>query len=234
MKTFLHSGDLGDVIYALPSIKALGGGMVYMTQAEGTREPMTHARIAFLAPLLAYQPYILGVHGWSGQTIDHNFTGFREIFKPGMNTGHAQAQYIGADADFDSPWICAPEGEKRRKVIYSRTPRYRNPDSENLWKHWYREYGMGYFVGLESEWKDFDFGPTEYLPVANALQLASVISACHLFIGNQSLPYSLAEAMKKDSILEVYPDQPDGIYPRENAMHVTEGLKLFVDRLDTA
>jgi hypothetical protein len=44
LKTFLHGGDLGDVIYALPAIRALGGGCLYLSEANYGREPLTAAR----------------------------------------------------------------------------------------------------------------------------------------------------------------------------------------------
>ena len=52
MKTFLHGGDLGDVIYALPAIRALGGGCLYLSEANYGREPLTAARRDVLVPLL--------------------------------------------------------------------------------------------------------------------------------------------------------------------------------------
>jgi hypothetical protein len=32
-KTFLHSGSLGDIVYSLPTIQALGGGVLYIKDA---------------------------------------------------------------------------------------------------------------------------------------------------------------------------------------------------------
>ena len=52
MKTFLHGGDFGDLIYALPAIRALGGGALYLSEAHPGREPLTAARRDVLLPLL--------------------------------------------------------------------------------------------------------------------------------------------------------------------------------------
>lgn len=34
-KTFKHSGDLGDIIFALPAVRALGGGILYLDPDGG-------------------------------------------------------------------------------------------------------------------------------------------------------------------------------------------------------
>jgi len=52
LKTFLHGGDLGDVIYALPAIRALGGGALYLSEAHPGRESLTAARRDVLLALL--------------------------------------------------------------------------------------------------------------------------------------------------------------------------------------
>ena len=38
VKTFLHSGDLGDIIYSLPTIRKLGGGILYLDITGGSKD----------------------------------------------------------------------------------------------------------------------------------------------------------------------------------------------------
>ena len=38
MKTFKHSGDMGDIIFSLPTIRALGGGVLYLDPRGGQKE----------------------------------------------------------------------------------------------------------------------------------------------------------------------------------------------------
>ena len=45
--------------------------------------------------------------------------------------------------------------------------------------------------------------------VNDFLQLANMIRSCRLFIGNQSFPYALAEAMKVRRVLELDPSTPN-------------------------
>ena len=57
----------------------------------------------------------------------------------------------------------------------------------------------------------------EYKKTDNFLSLASTIAGAKLFIGNQSFPYSLAEAIKVPRILESYYLSPNVIPEGENA-----------------
>ena len=70
VKTFKHSGDLGDIIYSLPTIRALGGGILYLDPEGGAndkyvrdqsvdgRTRLNKLTIDSLTPLLEAQPYI--------------------------------------------------------------------------------------------------------------------------------------------------------------------------------
>ena len=51
-KTFSHGGDTGDLIYALPTVKMLGGGRLRLVKAQQVREPFTPAKVESLRPLL--------------------------------------------------------------------------------------------------------------------------------------------------------------------------------------
>ena len=83
-KTFKHSGDLGDIIYSLPVIKSLGGGLLFLDTTGGADEPSCKAQCMdgktnfnktsyeFIKPLIEAQPYIKGVLEYKeGQHIDH-------------------------------------------------------------------------------------------------------------------------------------------------------------------
>jgi len=37
MNNFFHSGDTGDIIFSLPTIKAMGGGKLYITNFDKQR-----------------------------------------------------------------------------------------------------------------------------------------------------------------------------------------------------
>lgn len=69
---FYMSGDFGDLIYALPTIRALGGGQLCVGPARDNsyywlREPMTEKRYAVIEPLLQLQRQYLSRVFWSDE-----------------------------------------------------------------------------------------------------------------------------------------------------------------------
>lgn len=44
----------------------------------------------------------------------------------------------------------------------------------------------------------------EYIPVEDFMHMANIIAGCRFFIGNQSFPFAIAEALKVKRLLEVY------------------------------
>lgn len=75
------------------------------------------------------------------------------------------------------------------------------------------------FVGLQEEYEDMkkSIPHLRYHPVNDFLQLAQLIAGCKFFIGNQSFPYSLAEALKVKRALEVNFENPNVIPEGDNA-----------------
>lgn len=106
--TFLHSGDLGDIISGLAAIKELcdtkhkkailyldtTGGMtcnskqlndIISMQSHGKGQKFNDAAYEFIRPLIAAQSYIEDVKKWtpdiiSGDAIDYNLNKFRYAF----------------------------------------------------------------------------------------------------------------------------------------------------------
>ena len=60
------------------------------------------------------------------------------------------------------------------------------------------------FVGLRTEYELFikKFGKIEYVSTKD-LKVAELITACDLFIGNQSAPLAIAEGLKKPTVVEI-------------------------------
>src|SRR6185369_9369958 len=59
---FYHSGDYGDIIYSLPTIRELGGGEIYLgpdnRSGMATRQKFDATIAANIIPLLEAQPFI--------------------------------------------------------------------------------------------------------------------------------------------------------------------------------
>ena len=65
-------------------------------------------------------------------------------------------------------------------------------------------------MGLKSEFEDLKKSIThlEYYNCKDFLELAQIIKACKLFIGNECFAYSVAEGLKAPRLLEASPDFP--------------------------
>ena len=78
-KSFRHSGKLGDIIYSLPAVKALGGGDFYLdyrTESFG-KPPLGKTAALMMAALLETQDYIQSAQLYEGQSVDYNLDSFR-------------------------------------------------------------------------------------------------------------------------------------------------------------
>lgn len=205
-KSFGHSGDLGDIVYAMDIIKNMGGGTVYLKSDSNCREPMTEKRFSVIEPLLRSQAYVKDVRWWKDEIVCFDFSDFRKEHKPNLSLLESQRKYIGAPPiDPHFPWLMV-QGNGNGKIIVNRTERYNNQTFP--WKRLVDLYGQHMiFLGLPDEHIRFcnDFGKVQYEPTQNLFEAASWIAGSHCFIGNQSSLYSLAEGLKHRRICEVSP-----------------------------
>jgi len=67
----------------------------------------------------------------------------------------------------------------------------------------------------------------KYVPTANFLELAQIISGCDVFIGNQSSPFALAEGMKKNRIQETYRPIQNALPMTYNGLSVITELQMY-------
>jgi hypothetical protein len=88
-------------------------------------------------------------------------------------------------------------------IIVARSERYRNSFVDYSFL---KNYDNLVFIGVEAEYEDMRkaIPDIKWVQVDNFLQLARIIAGCKLFIGNQSFPFSIAEALKVPRILEIY------------------------------
>ena len=229
--TALHTGDLGDIIAALPTLRALGGAHLVIAPRTGPnqgRETMKGARFDFIAPLLNSVPYIKSV-SWSDNptSITWDFSSFRSwprVVNESLATW--QAHYFGFRSVDLSPWInVEPLLEANEHVVTARSLRYQNPRF-----NWHRAVRANasrvLFLGLPNEYHAFrqvvnsQFQPrkeVQHRPVKDALEMARVIAGSKLFIGNQSFPCWLAMAMSHPLIQESWKEDLNSMIERPNA-----------------
>lgn len=220
MTQFWHSGDLGDIIAALPTIRAMGGGeLVIGYKPNGQRESLRGWRFEALVPLLLAQPYITGVRWGEPPAECVNFSRFREIQDNGMNLAFCQAVFAGVDEISMEPWLTASGPHHGRPVI-ARSPRYHNP--EFPWRKVLKRLPDALFVGLPQEHAAFCAftGVTiERAECANLLQLARTIAGGSVFVGNQSAPFWIAAALGGRVLQETWMDGPNSIIHRKGMFY---------------
>ncbi len=206
MQTFTHSGDIGDIIYSLPTIRACGGGDLILYNHPGkTAHGMSKQKVERIKPLLELQDYI-GTVCWREGIHDHSLNGFRDHRKAG-NLADMHLSTHGLDwIHRVKQWLkVAPE--RQYDVIVNRTQRYNNPGFD--WGAPIIKYaGRIAYVGSTEDYGVFchRFGEIPYVEADNLLKLAQVIAGSKLFIGNYSAPAAIAEGLKHPMVIEVCPD----------------------------
>ena len=220
VNTFLHSGKLGDIVWALPAIKHLGGGILYLRTGivdAGPNEVMlTNEGAESIISLLKAQEYIHDVKIYNGEEIRYNLDLFRRFIFTVPEITISESVFLGLgirgnhEEKLDEPWITVEKDERvLNKIVISRTGRYQagnnqvNPfylrlKERNISKH-------GIFVGSLTEYEKFEevyHTGIEYYPTPTILDLAKAIAACKFYVGNENLANALNESMKKTSFLE--------------------------------
>jgi len=143
MTTFSHSGNLGDIIWSLPTVKYYGPGELYIIlngipavirkYKNGPVFPEYENRLSekdysLLAPLLESQPYIKKVSPFNGEKIDFDLDLFRatvgQEFKTNFIETFAQTFNMPYDAKTSfSPWLSVTPN-KVAKFVVTRTKRF--------------------------------------------------------------------------------------------------------------
>jgi hypothetical protein len=184
MKTFKHSGTLGDIIYALPIMKHLGGGEFYLHLNQinwigqhyyGSRPTpfhqgrMTKNDSMFMREFFEAQIYITKYADLdpNKDIITHNLDRFRPAF-----VGHP-GNYVDLYANTfgitdpttqstlrNTPWLSVPNPTDlgNRTIVINRTARWQPRTLSPLWQQW-KNTGIeeqSIFVGLPEEHTAFE------------------------------------------------------------------------------
>jgi hypothetical protein len=225
----LLGGEIGDAIYALPTIKALGGGDVYAKECPWTR-PNWVRRAESLKTLFEEQDYIGAFGPHTGQPANIDLTTYRAN---GQRFGdlivNRIARHAGVKIDITEPWLkVEPSKETAGRIIVNRAPRWIGLTFP--WQAVVKEFQKEIlFVGSEAEHKAFtsEFGYVGRLRCKDMLAVASAIAGCDTFIGAQSSPYAICEGLKHKAVLEVCPTALDCTFFRDDLVHYVCGELSF-------
>lgn len=213
-----HCGDIGDLIAALPILRATGGGEIVLFHDESApkgmaaRESLKGKRFDAIKPLLEAQPYVYGV-SWS-DNISVKENGFREVRRPqNESLSERQARHSGNWPIDLSPWLRVPDViEEHKRIICCRSPRY-HADFEFPWKDAAETYGDRLlFIGLPEEHAAFEglLGRrVEHAKTENFLDIARIMAGAPQVIANQSSPLWVALGLGKKVIVEGWGHAPN-------------------------
>ena len=184
---------------------------------------MTQKDYDMLEPLMKSQSFIKSFQVWNGEQVTNEF---EEVCRHHQASGwwprnfsnqYASSQGINPEANFEQlqqqPWLeCKdPIRIPGRPVVISRNEKYLDgaPVYNPIWKEWI-DYGLAdrcVFVGNPSEhawFEDLYKCEVDYYPTEDMLHLSRVLAGCELFIGNQSMPGTMASiALGKTSRIEL-------------------------------
>lgn len=218
LTTFLHSGNSGDIIYSLPVAFALAkkGKVIFYLQIDQKAayigfhplgNVMLNRKMAeMLIPLLNYQPDIESCSIYEGEEVDYDLDLFRR-YTLHLDRGSISRWYFhvfGIGGTLYKPWLIAPKDESLKDtIVIARSHRYRSPVIDYSFL---KQYDKLLFIGVQEEYEDMKtmIPNLEWKKMNDFLEMATVINSCRLFIGNQSFPFSIAEGLKVNRLLEVY------------------------------
>jgi hypothetical protein len=221
---FKHSGNAGDIIYALPAIFQLSHSKPIHLHLQ-TGQPgkygiaghplgnimLNDKMVEMLSPLLLAHPKITTCDKYSTQPIDYDLDYIRK-YPFQLNKGNIIHWYFwafGVSANESKPWLnIVPDFSFNNAIVLARSKRYNSPGIQFSFLN---KYERIVFVGVNEEYELMkkQIPSLQFQPVKNFLEMATIIAGSRLFIGNQSFPFAIAEALKVKRVLEVYFQSPN-------------------------
>ena len=236
MATFKHSGDLGDIIYALPTVRGLGGGTLYLDLNGGRGDPFVqqtcpdgHTKLGQRAydavrPLLLEQPYVADVRPWAGEAVDHNLDRFRRQAVGGVNLVVAHLREFGLpESVVNDPWLTlrSPPVKPPKPILISRTVRYHS--KYRWWALNIRQLApQSVFIGFEKEHDIFQYTfecQVDFVWAKDALEIAQLLLGAELLVGNSNFTMAIAHGLGTAFIQELYEYSPS-VFQRPNARYM--------------
>lgn len=234
-KTFRHGGKIGDVIFSLPAIRELGGGVIYLP--ENTPDEC-NGMYTTLKELLLLQPYIKEVleypSGYSYMEqapdilIDYDLDHARK--QPAKGRVHIVKRYLDQFRinypNWKEPWLVVDDKPARIKGPYtliSYTGRHiSNERGETSRVNWKRVIdsipGPICFIGLSHEHLSFraQCAPIMWAQTENMLEVARLIRDCDALYCNQSSALAICQGLGKTYHLDVKPGKTNCLMYTKN------------------
>lgn len=229
---YFHAANSGDLISILPGIKHVYDttgkkaiiyqrldmpGLYYqgavhpLLNENGEQVTMNMQQWMMLLPLLESQEYIDYCEIWEGQKFDIDFNQIRQGYFTTMPHGNISrwTWYCqpALACNLANKWLFVDGNNKVNNdtAIVNLTERYRNTTLITYFflKEWEDKI---VFAGTDKEHSLFCKQYKLNVPrliVNNFLELAQAMVSCKFFLGNQSMCWNIAEALKIPRVLEV-------------------------------
>jgi len=246
MKTFRHGGKIGDVIFSLPTIRELGGGILYLP--EQTPDGCNNL-YSSLKHLLLFQPYIKDVREYPsnlpymqlepGIHIDYDLDLARLQTLKGVI--HIVKRYMDAFLveykGWNEPWLVIPDEVEYKVCVHGLTL---TPNNYTLINYTGRHItndklqitsrvdwtkvingisGPVYFIGSSSEHKHFESITNRsiiHIHTDNMLHVACLVNNAKAVYCNQSSTLAIAQALGKTYYLAPKPMKQNCLLFTEN------------------
>ena len=220
--TFLHFGHCGDIVCSLAAIKELSKSHKCNLYIEINKKiPLPYYKhpagnvyideriFKMLIPLLKHQKYLNKVNKYENQEIDIDLNIFREM---PINLNFSSPRWFfhvtGVQTDLSQAYLEAEDhNDLRDKIIIHRTFRYRNNFINYKFLNNFKDL---YFIGLKNEYEDLkkQVNNLKFYECKNYLDMANIIKSSKFFLGNSSIAFPIAEALKVPRLLEASPNFP--------------------------
>lgn len=230
--SFSHIGLNGDIIYSIPAMLSIANGKKIRLYLDVTQKTMytskmkhynkdkilTPKSVDFIKSLILSNPQIEVCKILENEIIDYDLNEFRK-YPFDYRMGHICRWYFlafGITYNLSNPWLNVnPNYFFKNDIVIARSFRYR---TLGISYRFLSKYENLKFLGLPEEFEDIktQIPNIEYIKVSNALEMAETIAGCKFFIGNQSFPFSIAEALKIKRVLEVSNENPNVIVDGDN------------------
>ena len=224
--TFIHHGHIGDIIAFLPVFQAMNGTHLVIRDDPWINPPMSGFRYESVKPLLESQGINVSFNS-AENPIDHDTSGWRECYRHDISLTDSQARYMGivdrnkGHMNIKKPWIkVEPDVLTKRRVIFNRTPRYRNDKFD--WCSVHKHFAdRALFIGTKDEHKAYikEVGNIEHYETPSCLDVAKAIQGSDFFVGNQSSSCWIAMGLHKPLLQETFNPAPNSIIKYKGAWY---------------
>ncbi|MDB2698924.1 hypothetical protein N9Y77_05090 [Candidatus Pelagibacter bacterium] len=214
---FLHSGHMGDLIYALPVIKKLSENhtcnlFIGINKIFTNEKYKNHTSAGVLIndrifnyalPLIGKQKYLNKVQKYIDQKIDINLDLFRDMPGKPSNSSKWYFHITGVHADLHKPFLDTQEHDKiKNKIVISRSLRNKNSFIDYSFLNDFCDQLI--FIGLKDEYLDLKkvIPELKHYDPLDFFEMSQIIKSSKFFLGNQSSPFAIAEGLKVPRLLE--------------------------------